>query len=1515
MASCKKAILLLTVTLILAQLIQFSAQPVSANIYPSTSEANIDYASVANAVDITKIRKHIEYLSSLGSRLTGYPGCNQAAEYIYDYFSQIGLSGVEYHEYNITVPVDYGANITVTETGEVFTLYPMWPNLAALVTTPPEGITGHLIYSKNCSLSSFKGKTVEGSIVLTEFNIQDAWLNAMKLGAKAVIFIQPSETNTHESALKLVTYTPISFPRFYISRKDAEALLTYLGSQVTVRSTMRWEVRTARNVLGYVRGTKYPDLHFIYSATYDSFSHVPSLAPGADEAAGIATLLEMARYFKENPPKYTVYFIAFSGTRLAAQGAKWFIHDRIINYSGTLVLGDYSPEMKTKWGANIVLWVDLGISTGSKSMLITPTWGLFTHWKALLGKYETATFPKETAALGREIQRIIKEDINFEVQYATEMGGLGQGWMYLCGDTPIACNAEAFINLGGSGVNLVTTMDNRKNWWTPLDTVENVNFDNLRSQARFTQTLLYIYANIDNFRPVWMNQWEPYFDYSGDSGRLKWCDVSGQIVEWVEEKAWYQPVPNAIVFLKDNCIVGATQIWYRQTVAQNIWIPYMTDEMGKYFIPGLDPGWRTGSYDFRAYYVNQTTGQIIYSPDRGRYMITGMIRPDGRITQFATHPLDLGAYVIFRSGSIVLFDVNDPYTNNGPVQKGGPIGISVYEARTHALPVSFGTDSYCDGRTGRSLAVIYVPPDEPIEILLFFSIDQKHPIATLVNSSRENSLGVGYRVKAGEQLVLTNTPLRYAEDLYWVNNERVVTAASRGVFTASVLLHDEAGRLIEKAKEALKNRDYLKAYVYATEAWKNEKDVYLDIRRTVEDAINTVPFIGLLLIPFAFLGERLFTRTSGLKRIISLIIIYAVPFSILWIFHPGFTLATDIILVVLSLVTIILVSPVIFILVGIIQNAIQELRRKVYGEHFAEMSRTSALLISFSYGTQHMRRRKFRTGLIVFTIILIVAGLVSFASLQPIPLLRAQPITGEATYEGILIHLDKWGMQDWWWMPGRSPSIPSGLGIKVPEIIKGMYGENVTIALRTWQYRIPHGPLYHYEIRSSKETSSAFALLGLMPEEAEVTGIDKTLISGRWFIPGERLACIIPKSMAEDLGIEEPNVKIYMMGIPLTVVGIVDEDLFMSWLDLDNEHFTPIDYRIPSPWGDHMSVKELVILPYDFAMSLGGRVQSAAIKFKDPSMIPKAAKEIFLRFQLLTVSSYEGEKLAYSAGSIFTIAGMESQVIPVTLTVLVLLSTMLGSVSERLREISIFSVVGLSPMMVGVMFLSEALTAAIVGSTIGYLTSIGMINLGSFIFKDVFLNYTSSWVITVIGFTILAVISASIYPLLKASRLVTPSLERRWKLPPPQGDRWEIPLPIFIGTDREADGFLAYVHEFMEGHMQPDSPDFTVHKLTYTEEKTEETLNRIITAEIALAPYEIGVKQTVQFIDQKAIEKERHNVILLINRTEGSISTWQLQNRIFVDQLRKQMLLWTSLLPAQKDTYIKRFQKTKNTTK
>ena len=88
---------------------------------------------------------------------------------------------------------------------------------------------------------------------------------------------------------------------------------------------------------------------------------------------------------------------------------------------------------------------------------------------------------------------------------------------------------------------------------------------------------------------------------------------------------------------------------------------------------------------------------------------------------------------------------------------------------------------------------------------------------------------------------------------------------------------------------------------------------------------------------------------------------------------------------------------------------------------------------------------------------------------------------------------------------------------------------------------------------------------------------------------------------------------------------------------------------------------------------------------------------------------------------------MELIFFPIIIASLIVLNTMLGSVFERIKEIHIFSSIGLAPSHIGMLFIAEALVYAILGSVAGYL-------LGQFTSKilvwthwlpDLYLNFSS----------------------------------------------------------------------------------------------------------------------------------------------------------------------------------------------
>jgi len=76
------------------------------------------YKDISGAVDAARIKSDIDVLASYPSRMVGYPGCEQAAQYVEQQFRKIGLQDVEaeiVEDLQLVEPVTDVAGISVAE--------------------------------------------------------------------------------------------------------------------------------------------------------------------------------------------------------------------------------------------------------------------------------------------------------------------------------------------------------------------------------------------------------------------------------------------------------------------------------------------------------------------------------------------------------------------------------------------------------------------------------------------------------------------------------------------------------------------------------------------------------------------------------------------------------------------------------------------------------------------------------------------------------------------------------------------------------------------------------------------------------------------------------------------------------------------------------------------------------------------------------------------------------------------------------------------------------------------------------------------------------------------------------------------------------------------------------------------------------------------------------------------------------------------------------------------------------
>jgi len=84
---------------------------------------------------------------------------------------------------------------------------------------------------------------------------------------------------------------------------------------------------SAKNIIGYIKGSKSPEKYIIITAHYDHLGQIgDKIFNGADDnASGVGGLLELAKKFSKQKPKNTIIFVAFDAEEMGLKGAYYFV--------------------------------------------------------------------------------------------------------------------------------------------------------------------------------------------------------------------------------------------------------------------------------------------------------------------------------------------------------------------------------------------------------------------------------------------------------------------------------------------------------------------------------------------------------------------------------------------------------------------------------------------------------------------------------------------------------------------------------------------------------------------------------------------------------------------------------------------------------------------------------------------------------------------------------------------------------------------------------------------------------------------------------------------------------------------------------------------------------------------------------------------------------------------------------------------------------------------------------------
>ena len=1583
-------------------------------------DESTNYASIAGIVDAGRQASVIQYLAGLKSRITGLEGADAAASYIQAKFAELGLRDIRTLEFPVVVPVEKRAALTAA--GGKYELHALWPNLTNPST--PDSITGHIIYAGTSKLYEYNQKYVTGSIVLLDFNCGGDWFNAFLLGAKAVIFIEPSETLRGETEKKYLSI-PLCVPRYWISRSQGEALARAVSGKKEIigelRSAMAWEKRTGKNIVGFIPG-KDPKLKndlVIVESFYDAISVVPALAPGAEDACGISALLEVARTLKAFPPKRTTMILASSGHFQGLAGMKHFMsywneqagkgkegkkttEDNLAfkkpaKCSSREPSISYVPDsafdgkMNTRWSSSQRRrddeWLTVDLQKPETIAQIVLQWELSycpryvlmssvdgTSWDTIIeaksnkggedvvaftprtarylkmqqlsrvtgssgcSLWEFEVYPKQvTAVTAVQFPEIalsisldlssrgegvgifykgsfydqreddlkpkyssmgmmcstyasaISEELGLPEQYfANGINPLkGRSWRTFI-PTDMAFNGEAVTLFGRTGITLASTNDGRPLVDTPLNKFDKINVSNLGRQTKFAACLVNKMVN----GPKMLTKLD-IPNYA--------CTLKGRVVEFDPRVSYIPntPVPGAIVAGRGRAKIFTGVRGELIDIASFEGGENGTDTASFKFI-GL-PSVRTSfippenKQQVEAYIID-TGGQVIYAPDMGE---------QGAKAYPISVPLDWAekeaTVVVFPCVSVSMYDLIDQRFYK-TFQS-----VSVFDGKTNAEPTLYGFSFPRQMGTffQEPAALIYMRPNELLKVTMGAGIVGTQ--FTLLNSTETEPLGRGYKAMFHSSVPLT--PYKVAKDMWILDNWRMGILKRRGIENNRLEeLHRLALRDLTRADTALAAMDYEHFIRYSRTAWGFESRAYPDVRATGDDVVKGVIFYLFLLLPFAYFLERLFFAFPDIrKQIVGTFALFLIVFAALRYVHPAFDITLTPFMVLLAFITLALAILVIGIIMGKFDELFKEYKKKVTGVHTTDVGRISATATAFSLGVSNMRKRKGRTGLTCATLILLTFTVLSFTSVKTFMRSSKMSLEKPAMYEGLLFRERNWE-------PMEETTY---------KILYNEFKNETNLSPRAWYYSTMVGNQSFIDLKNGQNKYTITAINGLSPNEYRLSPVyERALTAGRWFEENDLFSCILPASVAKSLDVGIGS-EVMIFGLPFRLIGILDEDELKNIIDLDEEEITPVNYlamsermtqqstaespEAPPQKFIHLMPHEIAFLPYATLMNLGGQLRSVALGAKDSAQVKEILADVMPRLALNLFVGEEGKTYYSSSIGRTSFSGLPNLFIPILIAAFIVLNTMLGSVFERVREIGIYSAVGLAPSHIAALFLAEACVYATVGSVSGYLLGQGVAKIitALHLFQGLTLNYSSVSATGSIGVVILMVILSSIYPARKASTLAVPSVERRWKLPEPVGDSWHFEMPFTV-TGEEARGINAFLKEFFDGHVEYSIGDF------YTEPgKLFELSSQFGTAyklaQMAwLAPFDLGVSQEVS-VDTEPIKTPGvYNLSLNITRKSGDIVSWKRTNTRFVNHLRKQLLLWRTLLPEERTRYAKK---------
>ena len=1512
------------------------------------------------------------------------------------------------------------------------TIYPVWPALTRLNTTPRAGISGRAVYLGQAELEQINPRELNGQVAVIEM-ADGNWERPFQFGAAAVLLLgSPDETrrDAHRHLLDI----PVWFPRYYLPDGPLAAALRSgsFSGKINLRVNARWQYRTARNIYGLLMpdGVETPagQPALVMAAAFDAVSALQGVAPGAGSAANSAALLALAKRKAAVPPPQPVLFafldaqgINQRGVRemLEALGPRSAPHARARrDDAGTLSLYEQHAALAAELPAEpdamdlihqrrfkpLHRYIKDGFSEelnrldrdvpelrlqlhlledGSPDYIRTEAEleRLTSRQSSLKALQNQMILRTPLSAANRSAAVGVWQEISARIQQqVVEQSALIERSMQhdrlyteICGilgidpdtagplgfvlgidlsDTGTACGPQLFCHYTGVDEYrrhgaadflrwLIRARDDgmQRIWPAEMQSYVNlgplniehspVSFQMVRRATLTSPAISFgvpaatwgtleagmqradtYYENAGNFN--W-ERFEPQLEATRQlieallapedglrprPGRVvaRWGRISGSVVD----QSPGDPVPRVPMAGFVTALVRQREHdrphGLRSTAGVRSSEFEITGTDGRFAFNAMPADVRSPRLELEAYQTDRDGGIIraISTVQRrsgmNRSVNVGPNAPDLRAMVFDCEEVRLPP---------LLFDVRnlDRFRN-----------FIMYDAVKRREPQYYNL-AVIDG-----MCAALVPPQTRWQLIARAGVAGArllllNTVEGTAADLRDNATGFA------PEFNLERIPEYVAAVDFWrINDQRMRMLRSAGI-TSEILdrLHDRAASYIAEAETAYERGDAAGVFRASSAALANELRNYQGVRGSADDVIRAVMFLLLGLLPFSVVMERLLFASSHIYRqIAGTFGIFVVMVGTLWSFHPAFRITNQPLIIILAFLVIFLSLMAMSILVKQFESDVKKIRSGRAEESGADTARGGLLACALTIGIATMRKRKLRTTLTGVTVALITFALLSFSSTTRVMEFDRLELPVRPFFTGVLVQ--------------RSDR--DQMSGEVLDLVESIAGEDAVVIPHYWWTagRQDMNMRVHVVAPRSGRSMMLRGGMAFVPGEAQLTGMDRIMPDWQRFFdePG---GCYLAASTAAALELE-PGDPVMVSGTELVFTGAFDgQELVDNALMLTGASIMPFDYTAVT--GDERAMlSELAFssLGDATAAAMDGIEQLNPLDAVFVARVPglqgfgvhavnvimpssEAAADLAQRLaQRLDLPIYfsTGENVGVLAAARLIPRPPRSLWIPLLVAGMIIFNTMLNSIAERRREIYVYTSLGLAPVHVAGIFMAEALTYGLMGGMSGYVFGQGLATLFSRMgwMGGITLNYSGTQVVQTMVLVIIVVLLAALVPALLAAKIASPSSDTGWKLPDPQDGVIHDQLPFTV-TAAAASGVLAFVYDYLDAHREGNIGHFSSDNISYLDPGEIPGGMGGVAATVWIEPYDLGVRQDIQLLVKPAGEDDICNVYVDIIHRAGHPGNWHRMNRVFVSDLRRQLLGWRNIGRERVMAYIR----------